>query len=117
MVAERPPLARGDSQTLAALGAAALENDAAVLCTHAHPEPVSSTAAAAIWLKRALHWTPGWGDSPAGETWIVTNEQKTCQFELLVCKHDAVVNSPAFANGPILRRKFSTPVQKPVEIS
>ena len=47
-------------QTLAAFGAAPLENDPAVLGPHPHEKSVRSAAAAAIGLKRALHGAPGW---------------------------------------------------------
>ena len=111
-------LARGNRQALAAFGAAPLENDAAVLRAHPHPEPVSSTAAAAIWLKRALHGTPGLGDSPDGETRIVATRQKTCQFGRLVCIRDRCGRFAGFRRcARPRRRKFSTPVEKPVEIS
>jgi hypothetical protein len=49
-----------NSQPLASLRAATFENNPPVLGTHTHPETVCSAAAAAIWLKRALHLTPGW---------------------------------------------------------
>jgi len=52
-------LFRRDCQSLAAFGAATLENDPAVLGAHPNPESVRAASATAIWLKRALHCAPG----------------------------------------------------------
>jgi len=52
-------LFRRDRQSLAAFGAATLEDDPAVLGAHPNPKSVSAASATAIWLKRALHCAPG----------------------------------------------------------
>ena len=46
---------RRDRQPLAALGAATLQHDAAVLGPHPHEKPVRPAASAVVGLKRALH--------------------------------------------------------------
>ena len=45
-------------QSLASFRPAAFENETAVLGAHPHHEPMGAPPAAAIRLKRALHWTP-----------------------------------------------------------
>jgi len=47
-------LLAADGEPLTALGAAALQNDPAVLGGHPNAEPVRLPATAGVWLKRAL---------------------------------------------------------------
>ena len=111
-------LAGGNRQALPALLPAALENDAPVFSAHPDPEAVSPAAAAAIWLKRALHalQTPGLGATPGKETKIVA-ASKRC-VNSAGCRASAVmVDSPAFGAERPRGAEFSTPVEKPVEIS
>ena len=68
-------LIAADRQALPALGAAALEHEAAVFCTHTDQEPVSSPATAVVWLKCALslHRVLRMGNSLVRELSIVAN--------------------------------------------
>ena len=51
----RPRRTSGNRQTLPSPGAAALQDEAAVLSAHALEKTVGLAAAAAIWLESALH--------------------------------------------------------------
>ena len=52
---ELSSLLRGDGKALPSLGAATLQDQAAVLGTHAHQETVGAGPALAIRLERTLH--------------------------------------------------------------
>ena len=106
-----------DGQSLPTLGAATLENDAAVLGPHPHQKPMGATAAAAIRLKSTFHGTPSLASKRPEETRIVAPGEKECQFaSYRRCQgRGAVVESRAFRRGTA-PGEFSTPVEKPVEI-
>ena len=95
-----------DAEPLATLGAAALEHQPAILGVHANQKPVDPPTTTAIWLIRALHWTPGGVAKHPDETTILPKAQKGCQ-----CGRFGTLSE----NGPETR-EFSTTVEETVEI-
>jgi hypothetical protein len=111
------PLFAADRQTFAALRAAALEHEAAVLGAHPHQEPVSLFPAPGIRLKCALtlHKSPYENEPP-----MLANAFGRCQCTgvcATVCDLHGGGMTPQAACAFGLSPKFSTPVEKTVEIN
>jgi hypothetical protein len=96
-----------DRQALSPFGAAALEHRAAVLRAHADKKTVRAATPAAIRLEGTLHEARAL--LPAvGESSIVANLKKAVNHRSrgAVCQaRTAVVDSPAFRNGPPTERQ------------
>jgi hypothetical protein len=71
-----------NGQTLAPLGAAALQHDTSVLRVHPNKKPVGAPTVTAIWLIRTLHWTPGRVELHPGETQIVADTRKAVNVRI-----------------------------------
>lgn len=99
----------GNRQTPTALGAAALQHDAAVFRPHPNEEPMGPPAAPAVWLVGAFHGTPNRAMRRQVETGIVATGQNGVNGRvswrapfrsLFTCRcrgAAAVVNSPPLA--------------------
>jgi hypothetical protein len=81
-------------EALAAFGAAALENDAPVLCMHAHQESMGLTAALPVGLKRTFHRKSlGKRENCNGRTYNPTGRVGTVSTNHRVKRHCATVRA------------------------
>jgi hypothetical protein len=110
----------GDGQPFAAFGPTALQDNAPVLRVHPNKKPMGAAASPTIGLKSTFHWTPGWVSIPWRNSNRNEPRKSVSMFDgsggyRIVSFKDRVVESRAFSREAI-RPKFSTPVEKTVEI-